>query len=61
MEDGMKEFKCSEVVKIKLSELVEAIADEILVGKPALLANCIYINLEKEVIKQIEEIKSTFD
>ena len=54
-------MKLSKEVQAKLAELVEAIADEILEGKPALLAYCIFNNLEKEVIKQIEEIKSTFE
>ena len=54
-------MELSEAVKTKIAGLVEEIADEILEGKPTLLANCIYINLEKEVIKQIEEIKSNFE
>ena len=54
-------MELSEGVKTKIAELVETIADEILEGKPALLANCMYINLEKEVVRQIEEIKSTFE
>ena len=51
----------SEEIKLKLEALVEEIADEILQGKPALLANCIYINLEKEIVKQMENIKTTFE
>ena len=51
----------SEEIKLKLEALVEEIVDEILQGKPALLANCIYINLEKEIVKQIEDIRSTFE
>lgn len=54
-------MELSESVKAKLSELVETIADEILEGKPALLANCIYYNLEEEVVRQIENIESTFN
>ena len=53
-------MELSKVVKMRLADLVEEIANENLIGKPALLANCIYINLEKEIIKQIEDIKSTF-
>lgn len=54
-------MELSEGVKTKLADLVEEVADEILEGKPAVLANCIYINLEKEIVKQIEEIQSTFE
>jgi hypothetical protein len=54
-------MELSERVNAKLTELVEEIAGEILEGKPALLANCMYINLRKEIVKQIEEIQSTFD
>lgn len=45
----------------KLSDFVELLADNHLEGKPALLANCLYINIEKEVIKQIENIEETFN
>ncbi len=54
-------MELSERVKAKLADLVEEIADEILEGKPALLAYCLYNNLEKETVKQIEEIKLTFN
>lgn len=54
-------MELSVALKLKLASLVEEIRDEILEGKPALLANCIYINLEKEIVKQIEDIKSTFE
>lgn len=53
-------MELSDSVKRKLAEAVEAWADENLEGKPALLANCMYITLEKEMIRQAEEIKATF-
>lgn len=53
-------MELSENVKQKLSDAVEAWADENLVGKPAILANVMYFNLEKTMIEQQEEIEETF-
>ena len=53
-------MELTKTVKTKLVDLVEAIADEKLEGKPAVLANAIYFNLEREIIKQIENIEQTF-
>ena len=53
-------MELSENVKQKLSDAVEAWADENLEGKPALLANAMYFRLEKEIIKGQEEIEKTF-
>lgn len=50
----------SEEETAALSSFVELLADNHLEGKPSLLANCIYINLEKETVKTMEEIKKTF-
>jgi len=54
-------MELSETVKAKLAEFVEAIAEESLNGMPALLANCLYVNLERETIKQLENIKQEFE
>jgi len=53
-------MELKENVKQKLAEAIELWADENLVGKPALLANCIYIQLEKTFIEQVEKINETF-
>jgi len=57
---GDIDMELSENVKQKLSDAVEAWADENLEGKPAILANAMYFRLEKEMIKGQEEIEKTF-
>lgn len=47
-------------IKTKLAEVIEIWADRNLVGKPAILANAMYFNIEKEMIKNINEINSKF-
>jgi len=49
-----------EIIKIKLSEAVELWADENLTGKPALLANMMYFNLEKTMIEDAKKILKDF-
>ena len=51
----------SEATKEKITDLVEIIANEYLEGKPAMLANCLYTNLERETITQIEGIKQALE
>jgi hypothetical protein len=53
-------IELSDAIKQKLSEAIELWADENLVGKPAILANAMFFGLEKEMIKQIEEINKNF-
>ena len=50
----------SENVKTKIAELVQEISDEILVGKPALLAQCMYFNIERTVKENIDTINEDF-
>lgn len=47
-------------IKSNLEELIRSIADYHLDGKPALLATCMFINTENNLIKQINEIETTF-
>ena len=49
-----------ENIREKLAEAVELWADKELIGKPALLANCIYIALEKEFIRNINKVGEQF-
>jgi hypothetical protein len=56
----MEEIGLSEQVKGKLGETVELWADENLIGKPAILANALYMSLEKVMIEKQKEIKKTF-
>lgn len=53
-------MELSETVKQKLGEAVEAWMDEHLVGRPAILGNCVYIALEKELLRNQEEIEKLF-
>jgi hypothetical protein len=53
-------MELSEKIKEKLAEAVQIWADDNLVGKPAILANAMYFSIEAAMIKQIEEIESTF-
>jgi len=47
-------------IKSKLSELIETIAVTHIIGKPALLATCMFFSTEKFLIEQINEIETTF-
>lgn len=47
-------------IKGKLSELIESIADNHIVGKPALLTTCMFFSTEKFLIAKINEIEETF-
>lgn len=49
-------MELEENVKEKLAEAVELWADENLIGKPAILANAIYLSLEKVLIDKAKEI-----
>lgn len=53
-------MELSDAVKHKLAETVELWADDNLIGKPALLANCMFITLENAMKKQAQEIIDTF-
>jgi len=53
-------MELSENVKQKLSDAVEAWADENLEGKPQVLAYALYYNLEQAMIRQQEDIEKTF-
>lgn len=53
-------MELSETVRDALANAVEVWANENLEGKPALLANCMYISLEKRMIEQAEEIAEHF-
>jgi hypothetical protein len=53
-------MELSKNVETKLAEAIQEWADENLVGKPAILANCMFINLKKEMIKQATNIIETF-
>ena len=53
-------MELKEEVKTKLAEAVELWADENLSGKPAILANMIYLSLEKTFKEKIEEINKNF-
>jgi hypothetical protein len=53
-------MKLAENIKTKLAEAVELWANENLCGKPALLANCIYMSVEKTFIEQIKKIQENF-
>ena len=59
MEDTKVEL--SKEVKEKLAEAVELWAEEHLIGKPAILANAIFMSLEKVMIEKEIEIKNTFN
>ena len=50
----------NEMIKDKLSDLIESIADYHIVGKPALLATCMFSSTEKFLIEQINKIETTF-
>jgi len=52
--------RLSEEVQDKLSDLITAVADEHLVGKPALLATGIYYNTETFLLRKINQIEETF-
>jgi len=53
-------MELSENVRNKLSDAVEAWADENLEGLPAILANAMYFALEKKMIEQQEKIEKEF-
>ena len=53
-------MELSETVKNKLSEAIELWMDEHLVDRPAILGNCVYIALEKELLRNQEEIEKQF-
>lgn len=53
-------MELNEEIKEKLSEVVALWADKNLIGKPALLATCMYYNLEKAMIESIEQINENF-
>ena len=53
-------MELSETVRAKLAEVVELWADENLAGKPALLANCMFITLKSKMLEQAKEISETF-
>ena len=53
-------MKLSETVERKLAEAAEAWADENLQGKPALLANMVYLDLKKVLIAVAMAINETF-
>lgn len=53
-------MELSDNVKQKLSDAVEAWADENLEGKPIVLGYAMYHNLEQAMIRQLEEIEKTF-
>lgn len=54
------EITLNDKVKEKLAEAVKLWADENLNGKPAILANIMFLSLEEEMIKKIKEIQETF-
>jgi len=53
-------MELSENVKQKLSEAIEAWADENLVGKPFIVANAVFWAMEKELLNQQAKIEETF-
>lgn len=53
-------MELSDNVKQKLSEAVEAWADENLEGKPVILGYAVYHILEQTMLKQQEEIEKNF-
>ena len=59
-EKNKKAIELPESIKLKLAEAVEIWADENLNGKPAILANAMYFNIEKAMIKSIQEINEKF-
>jgi len=50
----------SENVKQKLEQAIEAWADEIFPGRPALLANAVYLGMLAELQKRTNEIIEKF-
>lgn len=57
MTERITKAELSQEVKDKLAEAVEIWADDNLVGKPAILANCIYFSLETVMINKQKEIE----
>jgi len=53
-------MELKENVKEKLAEAVELWDDEHLIGKPAILANAIYFQLENVLIEKQKEIQDKF-
>ena len=53
--------KLSKEIENKLSDLITEVADEHLVGKPALLATGMYFNTEKFLIAKLNLIEETFN
>ena len=56
----MEVKELSEDIKSKLSELITAIAEDHIVGKPQLLATGMYFSTEKYLLGKINEIEETF-
>ena len=52
--------KLPEGLADKLETLIAYWADTYLDGKPAILATCIYCNIEKQLIKETNEVLKTF-
>ena len=55
-----KEIELSEEVRKRLEETVKAWADENLEGKPAILANMVFMTLENALIKKTKELVAHF-
>ena len=53
-------MEISQAVKDKLAEVIEMWADEVLNGKPAVLANAIYFSMEKHLQDKTNEISEKF-
>jgi S-methylmethionine-dependent homocysteine/selenocysteine methylase len=53
-------MELSKNVKTKLSEAISVWADEVLPGRPAILANCVYFALEKSLLEEQEKIEKNF-
>lgn len=60
MEKTKNQVELSDDIKTKLSEAVEIWAEDNLIGKPAILANMMFMGLEKKMIEEIKKINETF-
>ena len=47
-------------IKGKVEELIISIADQHMVGKPAILATGLFFSVEKLLLEQINKIEDTF-
>ena len=53
-------MEISQAVKDKLAEALELWADEILPGKPAILANAVYFTVVRTLQEETDKINSAF-